>query len=29
LRLKGNSREVARRGLDGNWRYVIDNPGMS
>jgi ketosteroid isomerase-like protein len=26
LRLGGTAADVARRGADGTWRYVIDNP---
>jgi ketosteroid isomerase-like protein len=29
MRMTGTSREVARRGPDGNWRYAIDDPGAS
>jgi uncharacterized protein (TIGR02246 family) len=29
MRLTGTSREVARRGADGKWRYAIDDPGTS
>jgi ketosteroid isomerase-like protein len=26
VHLKGNATDVAHRGIDGLWRYVIDNP---
>jgi uncharacterized protein (TIGR02246 family) len=26
LHLQGTATDVARRGVDGRWRYVIDNP---
>ncbi|MEV0644454.1 DUF4440 domain-containing protein [Phytomonospora sp. NPDC050363] len=25
-KVRGTATDVARRGADGNWRYVIDNP---
>lgn len=25
-RVAGTATDVARRGIDGRWRYVIDNP---
>lgn len=28
VRMTGTSQEVTRRGRDGTWRYVIDDPGM-
>ncbi len=28
IRMTGTSQEVARRGTDGAWRYVIDDPGV-
>ena len=28
LEMSGSSCEVLRRGVDGNWRFVIDNPDV-
>ena len=28
IRMTGTSQEVARRGTEGAWRYVIDDPGV-
>lgn len=28
MSMAGSSREVVRRGPDGNWRYAIDDPGV-
>ena len=28
VRITGTAADVARRGADGYWRYVIDNPGI-